>query len=234
LNINANPSSKAVQNEIKEVLKKNPGKEIVVKIDTKAVENAAKFEMTPSDTINALDFATQNVDQYYPDMKEHLTTMMNSFRDEEHQSATIKLLDEMVVNITDPAQKTGAIIYALEGVFRENQSFSLKYDEEITDETFAYIEIFDAGYKTRFKGYYARLEEQTKRLQEEIIKKQELIKQKDEEIKQKDEEIKQKDEEIKKSLQELENTLSKFSPEDIKSNTSIKQLTIETEKFYRE
>ena len=130
-------------------------------------------------------------------MKQHLTTMMNSFRDEEHQGATIKLLDEMVVNITDPAQKTGAIILALEFVFRGNTIFSDTYDADITDETFAYIETFDTDYKTRFKGYYARLVAQTDKLKEELKKSKENL---------------------SKSLQELEATLSKFSPDDVKNN----------------
>lgn len=110
----ANPCSAAVQKELAEIFKKNPDKEIVVKVDDdQGDENTANFEMVP-DTTDALSFALQNVDKYYPDMKEHLITMTNSFRDEEHQNTTLKLLDEMIKNISNPQQKTGAIIYALE------------------------------------------------------------------------------------------------------------------------
>lgn len=94
-------------NYISEIFKKNPDKEIIVKVENnQSTEKATKFENLGNDPTNALTFATQNVDKYYPDMKKHLTTMTNSFRDEEHQDATIKLLDEMVENISDPAQKT--------------------------------------------------------------------------------------------------------------------------------
>ncbi len=216
----ANPVSAAVQKEVAEIFKKNPDKEIIVKVESEQenTENVAKFETLGNDPSNALTFATQNVDKYYPDMKEHLTTMMNSFRDEEHQSATIKLLDEMVVNITDPAQKTGAIILALEFVFRGNTIFSDTYDADITDETFSYIETFDTDYKTRFKEYYAKLLNETDILKQEIAKNEEELKKTNEELKQSQERFKQSQENLKKSLQELEATLSKFSPDDVKNN----------------
>ena len=223
----ANPCSAAVKKELTDVLKKNPDKEIVVKIENnQSTEKAENFEMMP-DTINALDFAVQNVDKYYPDMKEHLDTMINSFRDEEHRSATIKLLNEMVENISDPAQKTWAIIYALERRVFSKSDFAKKYDSQITDETFDYMDIFRVEYDKRFDVYYANLLANIEQLKAEIQKKEEQIKQKDEQIKQKDEQIKQK-------LKDLENILSKFTPEDIKTNNSIRELTINTEKFYQE
>lgn len=229
LAVHANPTSAAVQKEIAEIFKKNPDKEIVVKVENNEqnTDNVEKFESLWNNASNALTFAANNVDQYYPDMKEHLTTMMNSFRDEEHRSATIKLLNEMVENISDPAQKTWAIIYALERRVFYKSDFAKKYDSQITDETFDYMDIFRVEYKKRFDVYYANLLANIEQLKEEI-------KQKEEQIKQKDEQIKQQEEEIKQKIQELENILNKFSSEDIKTNSAIKELTINTEKFYQE
>ena len=84
LSVNANPSSKAVQKEIAEIFKKNPDKQIVVKVENQSTNEETAIEMLGgNDTINALDFAVQNVDKYYPDMKEHLDNLLESFRDQE-------------------------------------------------------------------------------------------------------------------------------------------------------
>ena len=232
-----------VKAEIKKVLDDHPGQSYTIQEVDMVTTKTDWFDTVKNsvdvDSDNALTFAVDNVDKYYPDMKDHLTTMMNSFRDEEHQSATIKLLDEMVANITDPAQKTGAIIYALEWKVFYKWTFAKKYDSQITDETFNYMETFRVKYQERFKMYYDKLLAETDRLKQEIANKQaylkqkdEELKQKDEELKQKDEELKQKDEELKQILQELEATLSKFSPEDVKNNAWIKKLTLDTEQFY--
>ena len=63
---------------------------------------------------DALSYASDHVRTEYPDMANHLTTMLNSFRDKEHKDATTNLLNKMVANITNPTQKVGAIIGALE------------------------------------------------------------------------------------------------------------------------
>ena len=218
-----------VKAEIKKVLDDHPGQSYTIQEVDMVTTKTDWFDTVKNsvdvDSDNALTFAVDNVDKYYPDMKDHLTTMMNSFRDEEHQSATIKLLDEMVANITDPAQKTGAIIYALEWKVFYKWTFAKKYDSQITDETFNYMETFRVKYQERFKMYYDKLLAETDRLKQEIANKQAYLKQKDEELKQKDEELKQ-------ILQELEATLSKFSPEDVKNNAWIKKLTLDTEQFY--
>ncbi len=221
LNVNANPTSKSVQKEIKEVLKKNPDKEIVVKMDSKkAEEKVAKFEMMPSDTINALDFAVQNVDQYYPDMKEHLNTMVNSFRDDEHKEATNKLLNEMIVNIEDPKIKTGLIIGVLEFSIFYKSTFGDIYGDTFSNDIFWFIEKFDTDYKTRFKWYYERLEEKTEQLKKEIIIKQQKLQ--------------ESQEELEKGRQELEAVMLKFSPEDVKNNTQIKNLVLQTEQRFKD
>lgn len=78
LNVNANPSSKAVQKEIKEVLKKNPDKEIVVKMDSKkAEEKVTKFEMMPSDSIKdpyeqIKEYVNEADMDYFNQLKTHI------------------------------------------------------------------------------------------------------------------------------------------------------------------
>ena len=138
-------------------------------------------------------------------MKEHLDSLINSFRDQEHRDSTLTLLNIMAANISDPEQKTGAIILALEYVFRGNTIFSDTYDSKITDGTFAYIEKFDKDYKIRFRWYYDRLLITINTLKQEL----------------------------EKSKQELEKNISKFTPEDIMGNPPLKQLIINTETFYK-
>jgi len=96
-------------------LKKNPNKEIVVKVENRqSTKNTAKFEAV-QDTINALDFAVQNVDKYYPDMKEHLDTMINSFRDQEQKDTVNFLFQQHIFkNLHEEKDQVTAIIYCIE------------------------------------------------------------------------------------------------------------------------
>lgn len=137
--------------------------------------------------------------------------MINSFRDQEHRDSTVALLNKMVENISDPIQKTGAVIYALEGVFRGDQPFSLKYDSKITDETFAHIEQFDNDYKARFNRYYERL----------VTKSEELKKA-----------LSENQQKLETSKKEFEETMKKFSPEDIKVISWMKERILEIQKMY--
>ena len=211
----------------------------------KDTNKTSNIEYVKKDTTNAInsfmDFALKNTEKYYPNTKEHLNIMLNSFRDQEHKDSTLTIIKDMIENISDSAQKVGATIYFLEmSVFR-NGNFSATYDSKITDSTFSNVEKADRKYKDRFKIYYAKLESQTEQLKQEILKKQEELKWKQEELKQAEKEkqeseiiLKEKQEELKNVLQELETTMAKFSPEDVKKNASIKKLTIETEAFYKE
>jgi len=129
LNVNANPTSADVQKEIKEVFKKNPDKEIVVKVENnQSTEKTAKFEAV-QDSIDALDFATQNVDKYYPDMKEHLDTLLNSFRDQEQKDTVNYLFQQHIFkNIQDEKKQVASIIYCIESfVFKGNKQITKKF-----------------------------------------------------------------------------------------------------------
>jgi hypothetical protein len=105
-----------VKDEIFKLLNKYPDKEYIIQEDQTNTQTHT-FNQA-SNTMNggndALSYASTNVSKYYPDMKDHLITMINSFRDQEHKDATMNLLNKMVSNISNPEQKTGAIIYALE------------------------------------------------------------------------------------------------------------------------
>ena len=213
LNSRANPTSTEVKKEIAAIFKKNPDKEIVVKVENnQSEEKTAKFEMTP-DTISALDFAIQNVDKYYPDMKQHLDTMINSFRDEEHKEATTKLLNEMTTSITDPKQKTAAIIAALEWKVFVKSTFANAHEDDITDETFDHMIEFWKAYKERANLYFERLS-----------KKLEVLQQKLQENEQKLQDVRQ----------EIETNISMFSIEDVKSNAQIKTLIIQIQQRFND
>jgi len=64
---------------------------------------------------DALSYASTNVSKYYPDMKEHLNTLLSNFRNDDQRNAVDSLLNKHIMkNITDPKQRTAAIIYAIE------------------------------------------------------------------------------------------------------------------------
>lgn len=64
---------------------------------------------------DALNFALNNVDKYYPDMKEHLDSLVDHFRDQEQKDTVNFLFQEHVLkNITDPKDQVTAIIYCIE------------------------------------------------------------------------------------------------------------------------
>lgn len=147
LTAGANPASTEVKKEIAAIFKKNPDKEIVVKVENnQSEEKTAKFEMTP-DTISALDFAIQNVDKYYPDMKQHLDTMINSFRDEEQKDTVNFLFQEHILkNIKNEKDQITGILYCLERfIFKGNskikKSFSNIYniDTVIDENEYIYL-----------------------------------------------------------------------------------------------
>lgn len=200
--------------EIQQVLKQYPVKEWRIQETNKDDSKTYTFEQWPNvmDWGNdALSFALNSVSTYYPDMKDHLNGMINSFRDEEHKDATITLLNKMVENISNPEQKVGAIIYALEMTVFNKWLFAGKYDSKITDETFKYIAIFDKEYTKRFKIYYAWLEAS---------------------IQQMSKETEQKKKNLKEWLQEIESIMDKFTPNDVFKSESIKKLVLQTEDLF--
>ena len=121
----------------------------MVKVDEKQqLENTAKFEQAKdSITINdALTFAVSNVDTYYPDMKEHVDSLMNKFRDQEQRDTVNFLFQEYIFkNISDPKKQVASIIYCIENfVFKGvgiNKTFSKKYDigTIVDDEEYGHL-----------------------------------------------------------------------------------------------
>lgn len=55
---------------------------------------------------DAFDFAINNVDKYYPDMKKHLEDMIKQFgTDTERKEVVSKIFDETFMGIADPKQR---------------------------------------------------------------------------------------------------------------------------------
>lgn len=105
-------NSEKVKLAIKETLESYDSKDYTLQ-ENQTINTSYNFQQAQNTTQgsnDALSFASNKVNLYYPDMKDHLATMIKSFRDQEHQDATIVLLNKMAANITDPKQKTGAII----------------------------------------------------------------------------------------------------------------------------
>jgi type III secretory pathway component EscR len=80
LTAQAKPTNAAVQNEIAEIFKKNPDKEIIVKVENnQSTEKAAKFEVMPDDSIqdpydqikNYVEAENMN---YFNQLKTHMET----------------------------------------------------------------------------------------------------------------------------------------------------------------
>lgn len=229
LNVGANPASAEVKKEIKDILKKNPEKEIVVQATTpQSTEKMAKYEAL-GDTTSALSFAVNNVDKYYPDMKDHLNWMINQFgRNTERKNAVDSIFSQTIMEIADPIQRIWAIIYALEGyIFRESE-FSKKYDSNITDETFLIMENAKDQYNNRVKerkANIAKIDVELEKINKELEKNKQTL-----------ENNQQTLETNKKTLennkQELDNILYKVTAKDIKEKEWIKNLVIKTKALY--
>jgi|GEM_PF-6698640 len=115
-------------------------------------ENTAKFEQA-KDSItsnDALTFAVNNVDTYYPDMKEHLDSLIEKFRDQEQKDTVNFLFQEHIFkNISDPKKQVASIIYCIENfVFKGvgiNKTFSNTYriSEIVNKEEYANLFAFN-------------------------------------------------------------------------------------------
>lgn len=143
MNVNANPASAETKKEISNLLKdkKYADKEIVVKMESEQkAEKTAKFEAV-GDTTNALDFVSDNVSKYYPEMKQHVDSLINNFRDQEQKDTVNFLFQEYVFkNISDPQKQVASIIYCIENfVFKGvgiSKTFSNTYRiSEIVNKT---------------------------------------------------------------------------------------------------
>ena len=108
--------NEAVKDELQKVLKEHSVTEWKIQESTKDDGKTAKFEAV-KDTINALDFAVKNVDKYYPDMREHVDSLINSFRDQEQKDTVNFLFQEHIFkNIKDEKKQVASIIYCIESL----------------------------------------------------------------------------------------------------------------------
>ena len=111
--------------------------------------------------------------------------MINQFgTDTERKDVVSKIFNETLMNISDPQQRTAAIIYALEAfVFRESD-FGDNHSDDITKDTFLIMEKARIEYETRLRAWLVNIESihtDIKKHTEELEKnQQELTKNKQE------------------------------------------------------
>jgi vacuolar-type H+-ATPase subunit I/STV1 len=134
-------------------------------------------------------------------------------------------------NITDPKQRTAAIIYAIEKYAylwstTITRKFSQTHVKDI-DKTNAQFIIkgFGYGYIDRFNSYYTKLEQILQKLDKEI---NEI----DKEIKEIDKETNEIDKEIKEINKEIEWIIGQFTINDVLTKPDVKRLVLKTEVFY--
>ncbi len=176
--------------------------------------NSNKVTTTVNVTSNdALSFAVNNVDKYYPDMKEHLDSLVNHFWDQEQKDTVNFLFQEHIFkNIADSKEQVACIFYCIETfVFwwdaKIKQIFTEKYSElNIQRKNYIYLFDFSKWYNKRFKWYYKKLEKILISTNEKIA-------------------------EQKKQIEGIVNT---FTVSDVKSNPNIKTLVLQTESLYIE
>ncbi len=237
--------NEAVKKEMQKILKEHPAKVWEVQETNKNEEKTITIEQSQN-TINgandALDFAVKNVDKYYPDMKEHLDSLIDKFRDQEQKDTVNFLFQEHIFkNINDPKKKVASIIYCIESfVFKGNKQIKKKFwttykiGTIIDKEEYKYLFDFDKGYNKRFKWYYMKLEkiliDMNKKIDENMKKIDENMKKIDENMKK----IEKLDKEIAEQKKQIEGIINTFTVNDVKNNVNIKKLVLETEKFYIE
>ncbi len=175
--------------------------------DPTAIDKTTTVSVVP----NAFTFAATNVDKYFPDMKEHLDSLMNHFRDQEQKDTVNFLFQEYVTkNITDPKKQVASILYCIENfVFKWvgiEKNFSKTYDigTFIDDNEYAYLINFNKWYNKRFKGYSKRLE---------VI-------------------LTEQNKTMKEQNKQIDGIINTFTVNDVKTNQTIKNLVLETEKIY--
>ncbi|MFA6256212.1 MAG: hypothetical protein WC606_03430 [Candidatus Absconditabacterales bacterium] len=216
--------NEAIKSEIQKTLKQYPTKEWKIQeadqnknnIDDKAFEQA---QSNLNGNNDALSFAVNNVSKYYPDMKEHLDSLVNHFRDQEQKDTVNFLFQKHILkNITDPKKQVTSILYCIEhfvfkGDSKLKKTFSEKYDIDtsINDDEYEYLINFNKGYNKRFKGYYKKLEQILVDMNKIIDENNKII---------------------EKQKQQIEGIVNTFTANDVKNNFTIKKLVLDTETLY--
>ena len=178
---------------------------------------------------NALSYAINNVDKYYPDMTAHLNGMISQFgNDTERRDIVIQIFGETIMKIQDPKQRIGAIIYTLEAaVFRESDFWD-SHDSDITNETFSVMQKAEIKYNTRLKARLVDIEQinaEIKKHQQELIKNQQ-------ELAKNQQELAKNQQELAKTNQQMIDILNKVSVQDVKTKENIRQMVIEAKALF--
>ncbi len=215
-----------VKAAIKETLEQYDAKRYEVQEANKDESKTYTFKQNPemmNGGNDAFNFAMNNVDKYYPDMKKHLEDMIKQFgTDTERKDAVSTIFDETLMGISDPKQRIWAIIYSLEGyIILVEAKYGNTYDSDISNETFLIMEKAGKKYKIRLNNRLAdlaKIEQEIKDMQIEIDKdRAEIVKDRAE---------------IDILDQKLINTLNKISSQDVKTNERIRNLVIETKVLF--
>ncbi|MCX6825224.1 MAG: hypothetical protein NTY80_03275 [candidate division SR1 bacterium] len=194
-------------------------------------KSRASITLTAS-TSDAASFAMNNVDTYYPDMKEHLDTLLSNFWNEDQRNAVDSLLNEHIMkNISDPKQRTAAIIYCIEkyaylGSDKIQRRFSQLHVKDIDKDNAQFIfRFFGKAYLERFNGYYSNLQKILQDLQAENAKYRE-------ENMQDKKEIEQDRQKIENLNKQIDGIINQFTVSDVKTKPDIKELVLKTEASY--
>jgi hypothetical protein len=98
-----------VKAAIKETLEQYDAKRYEVQEANKDESKTYTFKQNPemmNGGNDAFNFAMNNVDKYYPDMKKHLEDMIKQFgTDTERKDAVSTIFDETLMGISDPKQR---------------------------------------------------------------------------------------------------------------------------------
>ncbi|MEI6672875.1 MAG: hypothetical protein WCL02_06165 [bacterium] len=94
---------------IKETLEHYDTKKYTIQETNNTDNTTIHFEQAQSNLEGGNDvfnFALNNVDKYYPDMKKHLTDMINQFgTDKERKDTVINIFNQTIMTIQDPKQR---------------------------------------------------------------------------------------------------------------------------------
>ncbi|MFA7298026.1 MAG: hypothetical protein WC010_00045 [Candidatus Absconditabacterales bacterium] len=187
-------NNEGVKAELQKVLEAYP----TITYKVQESNKIAKFERKQN-TEDALKFATENVNKYYPDMKDYLDGMINQFgKNTERKNVVDSILIEAAMKISNSKQRVGAIIYALEKYVFRKSTFSEKYYNKIDNETLLIMGIARIQYDKRLNQRNTNIAE----INAEIEKNKE--------------QLENNKEMLEINRQELENILNKITVEDIK------------------
>ncbi len=197
LTAGANPTSAAVEKEIAEVFKKNPDKEIVVKVENQQSEKTAKFETTKDSIKDPYDQIKWYVDvadsAYFNQLKKHMETK-DSTEQMKCKAVVYAILHDTILTAEQKKVMSLALFERLARMPGSNYRFykrnsalittDPKYEER-SQRYNAYKDYLDGVLLDKeieeLKNKWKQLDEKWKQLDKEIVTEKEKWKQLDKE-----------------------------------------------------